>query len=94
MAEMSLNEQIQRLEEMKEHLGDFCIMMSDTMDSMYNQIKYLRGEGFSIETEEQYQQRYYNPAKNDVEQVINDIQVHHFRYLDEVIEDLKAAANC
>jgi hypothetical protein len=94
MNEMSLNEQIQRLEEMKDYLSDFCKMMANTMDEMHNQIKYLRGEGFSIETEEQYQQRYYTPAKDKIELIIYDIQIHHFRYLDEVIQDLKDAAQC
>lgn len=94
MNEMSLKEQIQRLEEMKDHLSYFCKMMNDTMGDMYSHIKYLRGEGFSIEIEEQYQERYYTPAKDKVDLVIYDIQTHHFRYLDEVIQALKDAGQC
>lgn len=94
MNEMSLNEQIQRLEEMKDYLNDFCKMMNDTMAEMYSHIKYLRGEGFSIETEEQYQERYYTPAKDKVDLVIYDIQTHHFRYLDEVIQYLYEVRHC
>ena len=46
---------------------------------------------FSVETEQSYTQRYYMPAKNDVEQVISDIHGPHFNYIDEVIEDLERA---
>lgn len=93
MNEMSLDEQIQRLREMKDYLGDFCKLMQETMVTMQNQIKYLRSQGFSIETEQTYQQRYYIPANNDVEHVISDIYNGHFNYIDEVIEDLERAKN-
>ena len=94
MNEMSLKEQIQRLKEMKDYLSDFCKMMNDTMDDMYSHIKYLRGEGFSIEIEEQYQERYYTSAKDKVDLVIYGIQTHHFRYLDEVIQYLEEVDRC
>lgn len=93
MNEMSLDEQIQRLREMKESLGDFCKMMQQTMETMQNQIKYLRSQGLSIETEKTYQTRYYTPANSDVERVISDIYGRHFTYIDEVIEDLECAKN-
>jgi hypothetical protein len=94
MSEMSLREQIERLEDMKVKLDEFCHMMSATMEDMQGQIKYLRGEGFSIEKEEDYQIRYYTPAKDNVDEVIHDIQTRHFEYLDEVIEYLKRALEC
>lgn len=93
MNEMSLDEQIQRLREMKDYLGDFCKLMKETMETMQNQIQFLRSQGFSIETEQTYQQRYYTPANNDVEHVISDIYSGHFNYIDEVIEDLERARN-
>lgn len=93
MNEMSLDEQIQRLQEMKSYLGDFCKMMQQTMETLQNQIKYLRSQGFSIETEQTYQTRYYNPANSDVERVVSDIYSRHFTYIDEVIEDLERAKN-
>lgn len=91
MNEMSLDEQIQRLHEMKDKLGDFCKMMQQTMGTMQNQIKYLRSQGFSIETEQTYQTRYYEPANSDVERVVTNIYGRHFTYIDEVIEDLERA---
>lgn len=93
MNEMSLDEQIQRLSDMKVSLGDFCKMMQETMDTMQDQIKYLRSQGFSIETEQTYQSRYYTPAKSDVEKVVSDIYGKHFTYIDEVIEALERAKN-
>lgn len=93
MNEMSLDEQIQRLREMKESLENFCKMMQQTMETMQNQIKYLRSQGFSIETEQTYQTRYYTPANSDVEKVVSDIYSRHFTYIDEVIEDLENAKN-
>lgn len=93
MNEMSLDEQIQCLREMKDYLGEFCKMMQQTMETMQNQIKYLRSQGFSIETEQTYQTRYYEPANSDVERVVSNIYGRHFTYIDEVIEDLERAKN-
>lgn len=93
MNEMSLREQIQCLEAMESDLRDFCRLMRDSMDSFQSDIKYLRSNGFSTEKEEKYQQEYYTPANNDVNQVISDIYGPHLHYLDEVIENLKRALN-
>ena len=93
MNEMSLDEQIQRLEEMKSYLGDFCKEMQQVMDTLQSQIKFLRSQGFSVETEQTYQQRYYTPANNDVEEVVSDINGRHFQYIDEVIKHLDRARN-
>lgn len=93
MNEMSLEEQIRCLREMRAYLGDFCKEMSETMETMQNQMKFLRNQGLSIETEQVYQQRYYVPANQNVEQVISDIYSRHFSYLDGVIEDLEKALN-
>ena len=63
MSEMSLNAQIMCMKEIREKLGELCQVMGETMDKMQGQIRYLRSEGFSVETEETYQKRYYGPAK-------------------------------
>lgn len=93
MSEMSLDEQIRRLKEMKSYLGDFCKLMRQEMQTLYNDMKFLRSQGLSVETEESYNNRYYNPANDDVEQVVSDIYGPHFNYLDEVIEKLERARN-
>ena len=91
--EMSLQEQIQCMEQMRDELGNYCSMMRSTMDSFQDDIKELRIHGFSVETEERYQKGYYTPANNNVEQVINDIQILHFNYIDRVVEQLRKALN-
>jgi hypothetical protein len=87
--EMRLEKQICCMKQMREDLGEFCVIMRGAMDSFQDDIKYLRSVGFSVETEEQYQKSYYTPANNDVEQVISDIQHQHFDYIDRVIEKLE-----
>jgi len=93
MAEMRLEEQIQRLQEMKDYLGDFCRLMRETMDDLQNDIKFLRSQGFSVETEQTYQTGYYNPANENVEEVIHNVYTRHYDYLDYIIEQLKEALN-
>lgn len=93
MSEMSLEEQIRCMEEMKSYLSDFCKIMQQEMEKMRSQIDFLRSQGFSIETEQSYTKRYYTPANEDVEQVVSDIYGPHFHYLDDVIKDLKRAKN-
>lgn len=93
MSEMSLEQQIRCMNEMRNYLGDFCMIMRQEMEKMRNQINFLRSQGFSTETEETYTQRYYTPANNDVEEVVSDIYGPHFTYIDGVIEDLERARN-
>lgn len=91
MSEMSLEEQIRCMKEMKVYLEDFRLIMLQEMDKMRDQIDFLRSVGFSVETEKSYTQRYYTPARDNVEQVVADIGTRHFAYLDSVIEDLEHA---
>lgn len=91
MNEMSLEEQIRCMQEMRDYLGDFCGKMKNVMEKLQNDIKFLRSQGFSTETEETYQRGYYTPANDDVEHVISDIYTQHFDYIDRVIERLERA---
>ena len=91
MNEMSLEEQIHCMQEMRSYLGDFCGIMKNVMETLQNDIKFLRSQGFSTETEETYQRGYYTPANDDVEHVISDIYTQHFDYIDRVIERLERA---
>lgn len=93
MSEMSLEEQIRRMEEMKDYLGDFCTIMQQEVDQLRQDIDFLRSQGLPTETEESYTQRYYNPAKNNIEEVINSIYTRHYSYIDDVISDLERAKN-
>lgn len=91
--EMSLREQIHYLNEMKTYLEKFCNEMLQTMNYFQDQITGLRQEGFSVETSETYIQRYYTPAKSDVETVVSDIRKRHIDYINRVIERLERAAS-
>lgn len=93
MNEMSLEQQISCMQEMRSKLADFCGIMRRVMDEFQNDIKYLRSQGLSTEKEEQYQKGYYLPANDEVEHVISDIQHKHFDYIDRVIERLQKALN-
>ena len=93
MNEMSLEEQISCMQEMRNYLNDFCGIMLNTMDELQKDIKYLRSVGLSVETEETYQEGYYAPANERVEEVVNEIRQQHFDYIDRVIERLERAKN-
>ena len=93
MNEMSLEEQIRCMEQIRSELGVFCQEMGRYMEEMQKDIKFLRSNGLSIETEETYQIGYYTPANAKVEEVINDIQRAHFDYIDRVIKSLERAKN-
>lgn len=88
MAEMSIKEQIRALEGMERDLQESCKVMEEMIEETRKDIQYLRGEGFSLEKEEDYMARFFNPAKANVETVINSIARYHIRYLDDVIQDL------
>lgn len=91
MSEMSLEEQIRCMQDMRDKLDEFCKIMRNNMDSFQDDIKYLRSQGFSTETEETYQKNYYLPANDNVDHVIHNIYNLHFDYIDRVINDLDAA---
>lgn len=91
MNEMSLEEQIRCMQEMRSELDSFCGIMRNVMDDFQKDIKFLRSQGFTTEKEEQYQKGYYIPANDKVEHVISDIQQFHFDYIDRVIERLQRA---
>lgn len=93
MSEMSLEEQIKCLNDMKSYLDRFCNEMKGTMKLLSDQMNSLRDAGLSIETENKYRQRYYNPANEDVEYFISNVYNKHFDYLDRIIEFLEEDLN-
>lgn len=86
---MSLNEQIQRLKEMKSYLENFSQEMIEAMEYFQEQIINLKKQGLSIETADTYLQRYYTPADSSIEQIVNDIRSRHIEYINRVIELLE-----
>lgn len=93
MSEMSLEQQINCMQEMRSYLEDFCCLMQRTMDDLNDDVTSLRNQGLPKETEQQYRQEYYASAQKEVDQVIGDIYNLHFDYLDRVIEKLQRALN-
>ncbi|MDR2286621.1 MAG: hypothetical protein LBE04_03985 [Prevotellaceae bacterium] len=93
MAEMILEVQIQKLEEMKSFLGEFCMLMNDQMEELRNNLHNYRAQGFPTEISDKYEERHYAPARSTVEQMITRIHTLHYNYIDGVIEDLTRAIN-
>ncbi len=93
MSEMSLEEQIRCLNDMKSYLERFCDEMKKTMELLSDQMLFLRGNGLSIETENKYRQRYYDLANEDVEYFISNVYNNHFDYLDRIIKFLEEDLN-
>lgn len=93
MNEMSLEEQIRCMQDMRNKLADFCALMNSAMEGFHDDILYLRSQGFSVENADTYQSLYYTPAKETVDEVIHHIYNYHFDYIDRVLEYLQAALN-
>ena len=91
MNEMSLEEQIRCMQDMRYKLEVFCETMRRYMDGFLEDIRYLRSYGFPIEKENDYKKGYYDPAKNDVDHVIDNVYRKHFDYIDRVIDYLERA---
>lgn len=90
MAEMSLRDQIRAIEEMVQGLKKTCEYMDMMLDQMSEGIKGLRGEGFTMEKEEDYRERFFNPASAVVKEVTENIRRYHVRYLEDVKDDLRS----
>jgi len=93
MAEMILEMQIQKLQDMKSDLGDFYMLMFNHMDELRNNLNSYEAQGFPKEIAQKYEQRFYDPAYTVVEQMANRIRTLHYNYIDGVIADLTRALN-
>jgi len=93
MAEMILEMQIQKLQDMKSDLNDFCVVMNDHMEDLRGNLYAYKAAGFPKEISDKYELRYYAPARATVEQMINRIYTLHYNYIDGVIDDLTRALN-
>ena len=90
-SEMTLVMQIQKLEDMKRDLTDFCIMMQNYMDEAHKKVQGLKAQGFPKEKCDDYEKKYLHPAKEIVDQMINRTTSIHYSYLDGVIIHLQNA---
>ena len=86
---MSLYEQVKCIEEMQNRLIEFSGEVEKSMSDYLSDIKFLRANGLSIEIEEKYIERYYNPANDAIETVLNSIGYQHYPYLEEVKRRLR-----
>ena len=93
MAEMSLEVQIQKLQEMEAYLGDFCMAMNQHINDLRNDLHAYKAAGFPREIADKYESYYYMPANDEVGKVINRIHTYHYQFIDGVIADLQRALN-
>ena len=91
MSEMVLVTQIQKLEDMKRDLTDFCVMMKNYMDETHNTLQGLKAQGFPKEKCDDYEKKYLLPAKEIVDQMIIRTTSIHYSYLNGVIIHLQNA---
>lgn len=89
--EMSLEEQLRCMQEMRSYLEQFCLQMNVVMDELGNDIEDLKNQGFSKETAQTYRQKYYQKAKEEVDTFVSHVQQNHFDYIDRVMEYLNGA---
>ncbi|MDR1348069.1 MAG: hypothetical protein LBJ63_06545 [Prevotellaceae bacterium] len=91
MNEMELEVQIQKLQEMRSYLGDFCVEMNQQIDDLQTDLHGYKAHGFPREIADKYESFYYAPARNDIQEMITRINTYHYQYIDAVIEDLMRA---
>ena len=92
-SKMVLTTQIQKVEQMKKDLTNFCSMMKRYMDEVHTKLQSLKAQGFPKEKCEDYENLYFQPANKTVVEVINRITAQHYRYLDDVKIGLQKALN-
>jgi len=93
MAEMSLDVQIQKLQEMESYLGEFCMAMNQHIDGLRDDLHAYKAAGFPREAADKYESQYYMQTRGEVDQMINRIHTNHYQYIDSVIADLHRARN-
>lgn len=93
MSEMSLEVQIQKLQEMENYLGDFCVAMNQHIDDLRSDLHAYKAAGFPIEIADKYETQYYMQTREEINQMINRIHTYHYQYIDGVIEVLYRAGN-
>jgi len=93
MATMSLVTQMQKMQDMKRDLGDFCTNLNRLMNEIGSQLDGYVRQGFPVEIAQKYKAVFYNPQKNDIDNLIAEVQSKHFEYIDDTIAELNAAAN-
>ena len=93
MAEMSLDVQIQKLQEMESYLGEFCVAMNQYINDLLNDLHSYKAAGFPSEVANKYESYYYAPTRNEVQEMITRIQTYHCQYIESVIEVLDRARN-
>jgi hypothetical protein len=91
--EMILEVQIQKLQEMKQYLGEFAQMMFDYIEELRNELYENKAQGFPTEISDRYEQRHYAPARMTIEQMTTRIYTLHYNYIDSVIAALTRALN-
>lgn len=90
---MILLMQIQKLQEMKSDLWNFCSLMQNQMSGLHSNLLTYKQQGFPKEIADKYEQRHYATAKNTIDQMTSRINTLHMNYLDGVIADLTRAVN-
>ena len=93
MEEMSLELQIECMQQMRDFLEEFCGMMVGDIESLEKDLADLRSQGFSVEKADDYRDKYLDPAAEVVERLVEEIQKYHFEYLDGIIQTLEEILN-
>jgi len=93
MAKMILEVQKQKLMEMRSFLGDFCLLINMEMENLKDKLHKNVAMGFPVDIAGHYEQLYYVPEKQHVNDLIQTIQTNHYNYLDDVTSDIQTAIN-
>ena len=82
---MSVEEQISRLRDLRENLYDFSLFLQGKMDDVYQHIKNLGKDDMLCERIESYRINYFMPLDSEVRHTIDDLD-HHIEYIDRLID--------
>ena len=88
MATMSIDTQIQKMQEMRGTLEQFCKLINSTMDSVNDNLNRLVMQGFPIEFAQRYYSQYYMSASQQVDSIVREINTKHYEYIDNIVSDL------
>jgi hypothetical protein len=93
MAQMSLEVQKQKMLEMRGTLHNFCKLLNSRMDGLNDKLNEFVMQGFPTEIAATYYQRYYMNEFQAINNLVQTINVSHYEYIDNVVEDITASLN-
>lgn len=85
--------QIKKAQDMRETTLDYATILMQKMEDLKDMLAYYIQAGFPADIALTYYNGYYEPDRNEIERLSNDMRTMHVDFLDRVIDQLTQARN-